>query len=154
LAAKVEPAPELQEQKSTELLESLVGYRLRRANGRMMTDFASTLAPLAIRPVLFGMLAVIRVSPGIIQMALGTELGIQRANLVPLVNELESRGLVERRPAPRDRRAAALYLTRAGEALFEEAVALVREHEERMLRRLSASERTKLIELLGKIAAE
>lgn len=154
MAAKPSPDTGMADDRPTGLLESLVGYRLRRANGRMMADFATTLAPLAIRPVLFGMLSVIRSSPGIIQMGLGTELGIQRANLVPLVNELEGRGLIERRPAPNDRRAMALYLTEDGEALFRQALALVREHEERMLSRLTASERTKLIELLGKIAAE
>lgn len=142
------------EEPPTALLERLAGYRLRRANSRMMADFAAALAPLAIRPVLFGMLAVIHARPGIIQMGLGAELGIQRANLVPLINELQGRGLVDRRPAPNDRRAAALYLTGAGERLFDEALALVNGHEEAMLRQLSAAERKKLIELLGKIAPE
>jgi DNA-binding MarR family transcriptional regulator len=154
LAAKPNVVAPSADHSPTEPLEGLVGYVLRRANGRMMADFAATFAPLAIRPVLFGILSVIRNSPGMIQMAVGNELGIQRANLVPLLNELTQRGLVERRPAPRDRRAAALFLTKEGERLFVEAEKLVKQHEEGMLRRLSASERTKLIALLGKIAAD
>jgi len=154
LAAKADLAPADLQESPTGTLDGLVGYRLRRANGRMMGDFSTTLAALAIRPVLFAILSVVRTQPGIIQMGVGNELGIQRANLVPLINELTERGLVERRSAPGDRRATALVLTGEGERLYAQAEALVREHEERMLRRLSASERTKLIELLAKIAAD
>ncbi len=142
------------EGQATEALEALVGYRLRRAHGRMMADFSATLGVLSIRPVLFGILAVVRARPGMIQIEVGNELGIQRANLVPLISELAERGLVERRAAPHDRRAIALFLTREGELLYVEAEALVHEHEERALRRLSTSERAKLLELLGKVAAE
>jgi DNA-binding MarR family transcriptional regulator len=135
-------------------LDDLVGYRLRRATGRMMSHFISSTAPLALRPGLFGMLCVVRDHPGIIQMALGAELGIQRANLVPLVNELAERELIERRPAPNDRRAFALHLTPGGKRLLDQAEAMVLEHEERMLSALSMAERAKLLELLAKIAAD
>jgi DNA-binding MarR family transcriptional regulator len=136
------------------LLDGLVGYALRRAHNRMMADLAPTLAPLGLRPVLVAMLAVIRANPGIIQMGLGTELGIQRANLVPLINELTTRGLIVRHADPRDRRALTLHLTAEGDTLLDEAAARISEHEERMLARLSATERNRLLELLGKIAAE
>ena len=152
MAAK--PVPERsQTGGKPDLLDTLVGYRLRRASGRMMTDFAASMAPLALRPVLFAMLCTIRANPGIIQMGLGTELGIQRANLVPLVNELTARELIERRPAPNDRRAFALHLTPAGEQLLAEAEGMVLAHEERMLARLTKAERARLLELLAKIAA-
>ena len=135
-------------------LDSLVGYALRRAHSRMMVDLAPILASLGLRPVLFAMLSVIRANPRIIQMALGAELGIQRANLVPLINELTGRQLIERRAAPHDRRALMLNLTDKGERLLGEATALIRDHEDRMLARLSAAERKKLLGLLKKIAAE
>lgn len=147
--AAVEP-PEVQ----TNLLNGLVGYRLRQAQNRVLADFSTSLAPIGIRPVLFAMLVVIGTNPGIIQIGLGTVLHIQRANLVPLINELTGRGLAERRPAPRDRRAFALYLTPEGEQVLDEAMARVRSHEKRMLARLSGPERETLIELLAKIAAE
>jgi DNA-binding MarR family transcriptional regulator len=70
------------------------------------------------------------------------------------VNELTARDLIDRRPAPNDRRALALYLTPEGLRLLDEAEALVRAHEEKMLSALSKAERSKLLELLGKIAAD
>jgi DNA-binding MarR family transcriptional regulator len=149
-----EPIPDIGPVPATgALLDGLVGYRLRRASGRMLADFVAATAPLALRPGLFGMLCVIRANPGIIQMALGAELGIQRANLVPLVNELAARDLIERRPAPHDRRAFALHLTAAGERLLDQAEGMVFDHEERMLAGLTRTERETLLDLLARIGA-
>ena len=152
-AAAITSVAGLAERPAT-LLDGLVGYALRRAHNRMMADLMPILGSISLRPVLFAMLSVIRANPGIIQMGLGTELGIQRANLVPLINELTSRNLIVRRADPRDRRALTLHLTAEGEALLDEAAALIGKHEKRMLTRLSAAERNKLLELLEKIAAE
>ena len=124
------------------LLDTIVGYQLRRASNAMMSDSAAVMAPVGLRPVLFAMLCVI---------PLGTQLGIQRANLVPLVNELTARNLIERRPAPNDRRALALFLTPDGERLLAEAESLVLRHEQRMLAGLGDGERQALLRLLAKI---
>lgn len=137
-----------------EVLRTLVGYRLRRAAGRMMNDLKSTLSPLRLRPVLYAIMEMIRAEPGIIQMAVGTELGIQRANLVPLINDLESRGFIERQVAPHDRRALALFLTPAGKKLHERATRLILEHEERTVGGLTAAERRLLVELLDRVAVD
>ena len=133
------------------LLDTIVGYQLRRVSNAMMSDSAASMAPVGLRPVLFAMLCVIRSAPGIIQIALGSQLGIQRANLVPLVNELTARALIERRPAPNDRRALALFLTAHGESLLAEAEKLVFRHEERMLAGLGEDERSQLLRLLARI---
>ena len=137
-----------------ETLRALVGYGLRRAAGRMMSDLRTTLSPLGLRPVLYAIIEMVRAEPGIIQMAVGTELGIQRANLVPLVNDLESRGLLERRVARHDRRAFALFLTPQGKELHEKATKLILEHEERTVGSLSSGERETLLELLERVAVE
>lgn len=138
----------------SELLESLAGYSLRRTMGAVMADFMATMEDIGMRPALFSLLAMTRENPGINQTLLGQSLGIQRANLVPLVNEVLKRGLIERRPAPNDRRAFALYLTREGEAVLDEAISRVRPHEERMLARLSARERKDLLAMLARIRGE
>jgi DNA-binding MarR family transcriptional regulator len=136
------------------MLESLLGYCLRRATNTFMADFVASVGDLGLRPVLFALLAVVRDNRGINQTALGRSLGIQRANLVPLVNELTTRDLVRRQPHPRDRRAFALSLTRAGEKLFAEAEGRIRAHEERVLAGLSEREREVLRELLNRIRGD
>ncbi len=133
------------------LFADLIGYRLRLATNAMTGDLKATLEGTGLRPVLVAMLAVIARNPGIIQTAVGNALGVQRANLVPLVNEVSERGWVERRPAPNDKRAYALHLTPAGEQLLEEALGRIAEHEKRLFGRLTQRERETMMRLLAKI---
>jgi DNA-binding MarR family transcriptional regulator len=136
----------------SDLLDGLVGYRLRRAATRMMADFAAKMGHIGVRPSSFVLLAMIGENPGINQTTLGRSLGIQRANLVPIIAEMESRGLIDRRPAANDKRAFALHLSEEGFALLEAAVQRVRPHEERMLACLGKDERKLLLDMLGRIA--
>lgn len=136
------------------LLEGLVGYRLRRASAAMSASFAAAMEGSGIRQPLFGMLAIIAENPGSNQSALGAALGIQRANLVPLVNELVAQGWIDRRPSPTDRRAFALHLTRSGQARFRDAVKRVRAHEERLLADFDEEARGRLLELLERLHGE
>jgi DNA-binding MarR family transcriptional regulator len=133
------------------VLDTLVGYHLRRTSSLFAADFAEALGDLGIRQVLFGILSTIRDNPGINQGAAGKVLGIQRPNMVSLVNDLVDRGLIERRIARDDRRAFELQLTPAGAVQIETALERIREHEDLLLRDLTADERQMLIALLTRI---
>lgn len=133
-------------------LEDLIGYHLRRASGVIAADFMRAMASTGMRQVLVGILSIIAVNPGINQGTVGRALGIQRANMVGLVNELVDAGLVVREVSAEDRRAFTFTLTADGEAMLADALARIREHEERMLGALSATERQTLLDLLGRIA--
>jgi DNA-binding MarR family transcriptional regulator len=135
-------------------LDRLVGYHLRRASAALGSDFARSVEGTGMRQVLFGILSVISANPGINQATIGRVLGIQRPNMVTLVNELIRRGLVARIVDSDDRRAFVLNLTAAGEAMVAETLARIRVHEERMLAGLSAAERATLNRLLDRIAAK
>ena len=135
-------------------LEGLVGYHLRRAFAVVGNDFARALAETGIRQVLFGILSIVGANPGINQGAVGRALGIQRANMVSLINELVDRGLIDRVTAEDDRRAFALTLTPAGERMTADCLARIRAHEDAMLSDLSADERATLIDLLSRIEAK
>ncbi|MBB5984793.1 MarR family winged helix-turn-helix transcriptional regulator [Sphingobium lignivorans] len=134
-------------------LDELVGYHLRRASSAMKSDFAQTFAETAMRQVLFGVLSVVSAAPGTSQGKVGEALGIQRANMVALVNDLVDLGLVARKTARRDRRAFSLNLTPAGEAKLREMLEQIRTHEDRMLQNLTTEERETLIALLRKVHA-
>lgn len=104
-----------------------------------------------MRQVLFGVLSVISANPGINQANVGRVLGIQRPNMVALVNELVGWGWVERSADIVDRRAFVLRCTDAGDSALAATLVLIRKHEERMLRELKSTERWALIELLNRI---
>ena len=61
-----------------------------------------------------GILGILEQADGLSQQALGEKLGVFPSRLVALIDELEGRGLVERRDSPTDRRSYALHLTGAG----------------------------------------
>jgi DNA-binding MarR family transcriptional regulator len=71
--------------------------------------------------------------------------------MVAVIDALQDRGLVDRRPSPVDRRSYALVLTADGAQLLDRLTPLVRAHERNVARRLSASDKDKLIELLTKL---
>ncbi|MES2441350.1 MAG: MarR family transcriptional regulator [Pseudomonadota bacterium] len=136
------------------VLGDLAGYHLRRASGAFAADFARALAGTGMRQVLFGIISVVAANPGINQGAAGRVLGIQRANMVALINELTDDGLIERKVSKEDRRAFELNLSAAGQAKLDDCLARIREHEEEMLSDLSAADRVKLIALLTRIEAK
>ena len=82
-----------------------MGYNLRRAHGVQKQRFEAVFGPLGIRPVTLSALGTIYDNPGITQADLGKKLNIKRANMVPVMAELEGRGLIARRPSDNDRRA-------------------------------------------------
>ena len=133
------------------VLESLLGYHLRRAQVAVFQDFGVAMRGMDITPGQFGVLALIQANPGLTQSALGEAMGIDRSTVVAVIDRLESRGLVRRAPSPNDRRSYALVLDAEGERRFAEALKRVRAHERRIARRMSAAERVALIELLRRV---
>lgn len=98
-----------------------LGYRLRRAQISVFQRFLATFDALQLRPAEYSVLQLIADNPGRKQTAIAEILGIKRANFVTLIDTLQYRGLVERRPSLDDRRANALHLTKEGTKFFAKA---------------------------------
>lgn len=98
-----------------------VAHQLRMAHGQFMHRFLHYFAEVGLRPTEYSALALIGENPGRKQSEIAAALGVQRANFVSLMNELEKRCLTERRSVPNDRRSYALYLTADGESLLSDA---------------------------------
>ena len=133
-------------------LPDLIGYVLRRAQLVVFQDFFAAFAPFDIRPAQFSVLTVIERNPGLTQSQVAEALGIKRTNFVGMLDELEKRGLAERRQTARDKRSYALYLTAEGTALTRKLKPVIRAHESRMVGWVSEEGRAALIALLHEIA--
>ncbi len=72
----------------------LPGYSLRRAATACAAELAERLAPMDLRQSEVGVLILIGVNPGVTAAALGRQLDIQRANMVPLLKRLDEAGLI------------------------------------------------------------
>jgi DNA-binding MarR family transcriptional regulator len=129
-------------------LDDLMGYNLRRAHGVQKQRFAAVFGPLGIRPVTLSVLGTLYDNPGITQADLGKSLNIKRANMAPLMSELEGRGFIARRPSAKDRRAQVVTLTPAGTKFTVKVLELHRRLEDDLARALGLRERDELLKLL------
>src|SRR5512144_562995 len=119
-------------------------FLLSQVGAHSAFRFAERLAPLKLKPAHAGILRVIEQADGLSQQALCEKLGIFASRLVALIDELASRGYVERRDSPMDRRSYALYLTNAGRAVLKQVARVSREHQDTLCAALAPSERSQL----------
>lgn len=124
-----------------------LGFHLARTYGEV-------LAPLGLEQRHAGMLSRLAANEGKSQQALGELLGLNATRMVFLVDELEQRGLVERRRNPADRRSHALYLTELGRDTLRQVQQVSAEHEHRLGCSLTGPERSQLASLLRRVADE
>jgi len=133
-------------------LSRRAGFLLAQLGTHAHRRFAERLAELDLHPRHFGMLSHLAASEGQSQQALSLALGIHRSAVVALVDDLEQRGLAERRRDPADRRAYTLYLSAPGRDMLADLQRIAEEHEAELLIALDASDRSQLISLLQRVA--
>ena len=127
---------------------NLVGYNLRRAHVLQRQHFADSFRRADIRPVQLSLLGLIHNNPGVRPSELCRVLDIKRTNIVPLIDGLEKRGLVERKQSPSDGRLRVLFLTPSGTALTKKLLERHDLMEQDLAQRLGAKNRHRLIQLL------
>jgi DNA-binding MarR family transcriptional regulator len=135
----------------TGYLDGLIGYNARRAALAVIDVFMQRMKMYNLRPVDFSVLSLIVHNPGITSRQLCTALGLLPPNLVGIINALEKRKVIVRKPHPRDGRAVGLHVTAAGQKLMRDAEQTAVELEAEVASRLSAGESRTLIRLLKKV---
>ena len=129
-----------------------VGFMLSTLGYAISRRFIHALQPLELHPRQFAVLRAVKANDGQSQQTLAERLRIPPSRMVAIVDELESRGLIERRPDPHDRRVRALYVTMRGRTLLQDAFNLVVHHERAISEVLTVKERAELLTLLNRIA--
>jgi DNA-binding MarR family transcriptional regulator len=136
-------------------LSELLGYSLKRAQLKIFEDFLRCVAPLQLTPAQFSVLLLLEKNPGRNQTEIANTLGILRPNFVAMLDGLESRDLCTRMRSANDRRSHVLMLTDKGRAVLARAKKLVAsKHEARLNELLGPANRTALLGMLTRIAAE
>ncbi|WP_063765809.1 MarR family winged helix-turn-helix transcriptional regulator [Streptomyces cellulosae] len=87
------------------------------------------------------------------QLAIATDLGIDRTVMTYLIDDLVKAGLVERRLNPADRRQRKIVPTELGARTYEELRRQVREAEDKLLEAIDPDERISFRDLLGRISS-
>jgi MarR family transcriptional regulator, lower aerobic nicotinate degradation pathway regulator len=138
------PAVHRQSHRSGPLLDHLA----RRVRLRAET----VLTPLGLRPRHLVALTVLRAQGGCSQQSLAATLEMDGTNIVGLLNELETSGLIARRRSPEDRRRHIVELTSGGIDLLRQAECAMAAAEDEVFGALDEAERENLYALLSKAA--
>jgi DNA-binding MarR family transcriptional regulator len=133
-------------------LPDRVAFLVSQLGSHSAARFTERLRPLGLHPRHFGLLSHLAAADGQTQQRLATAMAIHRNVMVGLVDDLEDRGLVQRRRHPRDRRAHAVHLTAAARDLLIQAQRAADEHEAELLAGLDEPDRRQLVSLLQHLA--
>lgn len=134
-------------------LSGYIGYALRRAQVVIFADFNHALAELNLRPAQFAVLLMIDQNPGASQSSVSQALGIQKANFVAIIADLDKRGLVRRSKSETDGRTNSLGLTPRGRSVLQHAVELQSRHEARLIEHIGKEGRLQLLGLLDRLSS-
>jgi MarR family transcriptional regulator, organic hydroperoxide resistance regulator len=121
-------------------LDTLIGYRLRRAQSAVHRDYNAMFDELKLTQKQTGVLWLVTSNPGVAQGNIGAALGMDRATMMVLVDRLEGRGLLRRMRSSRDARQRELFATPEGERLMKKVQSLTERHEKRLKRLFSETE--------------
>lgn len=128
---------------------SNAGYLIHEADRLMSRQFDRRMRALGLTRAQWWVLAQLYFNDGVTQSELAQELGFSKAALGGLLDRLEAKGWLERRPHATDRRAKRLYRTRQVGTLLHRMRGVALEMTTDMLAGLDRGDRATLMRLLG-----
>ncbi|MGV9276791.1 MarR family winged helix-turn-helix transcriptional regulator [Streptomyces griseosporeus] len=135
-------------------IRSLPSWLLGRAAARGRALVADALAEQGMKMWHHVVLSAVRDLAPVAQAELGRSIGLDPKDLVGVLNDLQTSGLVVRRPDPADRRKNAVSLTGEGERVLRRCEEAAREANEALMASLSPAEREGFLAALRRIATQ
>ena len=127
------------------------GYLFRRMQQIAVAIFVEECKAFDLTPVQYAALVAIQNHPGIDATRLSAVIAFDRSTLGSVIERLETKGYIERKPSLEDKRIKLLYLTKAGGALLRDIMASVDRAQARMLQPLKPADRKTLLALLTQL---
>jgi DNA-binding MarR family transcriptional regulator len=127
------------------------GYLFRRMQQIAVAIFVEECRAFDLTPVQFAALVAIHTHPGIDATRLSAVIAFDRSTLGNVIERLENKGFIERKPSREDRRVKLLYLTKSGAALLRDIMPAVECSQARILEPLKPADRKTLMTLLTQL---
>ncbi|MCP3370117.1 MarR family winged helix-turn-helix transcriptional regulator [Bradyrhizobium cajani] len=124
------------------------GYLFRRMQQIAVSIFMEECKAFDLTPVQYAALIAIHTHPGIDATRLSAVIAFDRSTLGSVIERLQAKDYIERKPAPEDKRIKLLYLTKSGAAILREIIPAVERAQARMLEPLKPADRKQLMGLL------
>jgi MarR family transcriptional regulator, lower aerobic nicotinate degradation pathway regulator len=136
---------------STSDLAARPGFLIRRLHQIHLALFAEECSAFNVTTVQYSIMTVAAARPGLDQMALAYEVGVDRATLANVVARLETRGLLRRTRGRTDRRLKNVTLTAAGRTLLGHMAEAAHRAHERTVEALPPDERAAFLHALRQL---
>jgi len=134
------------------VLTSSLGYLLRRLQLAYKKHFLREAGSSHLPPQYVGAMYVIGLNPGVTPSQMSAALGLDAVHTALLLNALEDRALVVRRPSPTDGRSRVVHLTAAGRKAFAKLrIMATRVEEDFVSGALTQQETAQLISLMTRL---
>src|SRR4051794_20715180 len=127
------------------------GYLFRRMQQIAVAIFVEECKAFDLTPVQYAALVAIHTHPGIDATRLSAVIAFDRSTLGNVIERLEAKAFIERKPAREDKRVKLLYLSKTGATLLRDIVPSVEWAQARMLQPLKAADRKTLLALLTQL---
>src|SRR6188768_535019 len=127
------------------------GYLFRRMQQIAVAIVVEECKAHDLTPVQYASLVSIHTHPGIDATRLSAVIAFDRSTLGNVIERLESKALVERKPSRGDKRVKLLHLTKSGSAVLRDIMPLVDHAQMRMLQPLKPADRKTLLALMTQL---
>ena len=127
------------------------GYLFRRMQQIAVSIFVEECRAFDLTPVQYAALVAIHTHPGIDATRLSAVIAFDRSTLGNVIERLENKALIERKPSREDKRVKLLYLTRDGASTLRDVMPSVEKAQARMLQPLKPSDRKAMLSLLTQL---
>jgi DNA-binding MarR family transcriptional regulator len=128
------------------------GHLIRRAQQISTALFTDECGVFDLTSVQYAALCAIEANPDVDATRLSALIAFDRSTIGDVVERLESKGWISRRPSPQDRRIKLLRLSSAGAKLLVQVGPAVVRVQERLLAPLAPRDRATIVRLLAQLA--
>jgi len=131
---------------------TMPGHLIRRAQQISTALFTDECAAFDLTSVQYAALCAIESNPDVDATRLASLIAFDRSTIGDVVERMEAKGWITRKPSAQDRRVKLLRLSPAGAKLLRQVGPAVRRVQERLLAPLAPRDRIALMRLLGEFA--
>jgi DNA-binding MarR family transcriptional regulator len=130
-------------------LQAAPGVLIRRVHQIFLAIYAQKCAEFGTTPVQSSIMQILLMQPGIDQVAIAGEIGIDRTTTSNVLSRLEARGIVSREIDPDNRRTKRAFLTEQGTVMLFEMQQSIDEAHEQLVKPLNRTERKRFLAQLA-----
>jgi DNA-binding MarR family transcriptional regulator len=132
-------------------LHSSPGPLIRRSHQIGLSIFAECFKDLDMTPLQFSIMWTLNLHPGLDQITLSKSVALDRATCSNIVTRLESKGYIQRKIDPENRRAKLVKLAPKGKKLLSEAKDPMDYVQKKLIEPLNANEKKLFLKCLQKL---